>query len=125
MKAMRTIWLFVGLTVLAALSGCVIAAGPTVYVPQPTPVCPEGYYWSPGYGCVPLPVGVVVPPDAVFAVVNRQYLSLRACPTTKCGIQASLNVGEQVQVLNHQGGWTHVYVPGRGMEGWVATKYLN
>jgi uncharacterized protein YgiM (DUF1202 family) len=124
MKAMRTVCLFIGLAALAALSGCVVTAGPTVYVPQPAPVCPEGYYWSPGYGCVPA-VGVVVQPGAVYALVNTEYLSLRSCPTTKCSILASLNVGEQVQVLGNQGGWTHVYVPSRGMEGWVASRYLD
>lgn len=123
MKAMRSVCLLVGFSALVALSGCVVAAGPTVYVPSPPPVCPDGYYWSPGYGCVPAPV--MVAPSVVYAQVNTQYLSLRSCPTTKCGILASLDLGEQVQVLYHQGGWTHVFVPTRGLEGWVATKYID
>lgn len=125
MKAMRTVLLFVGLTALAALSGCVVAAGPTVYVPAPAPVCPVGYYWSAGYGCVPVPAGVVVPPDAVYTTVNTSYLNLRSCPSTKCSVLDSITLGEQVQVVGTQGSWTHVYVPARGIEGWVSSNYLN
>jgi len=126
MKAMRGLWLLLGLAAFLTVSGCTIAAGPAVYYPAtPRPPCPEGYYWSPGYGCLPVPVGVVVPPDATYAVVRTDGLSLRSCPTTKCGIMASLNSGEQVQVLAHEGNWTHVWAFTRGLDGWVASKHLN
>lgn len=122
MKAMRGLWLLLGLAALFAVSGCVVAAGPAVYVPPPA--CPEGYYYSPGYGCVPAG-RVAIPPDGVFAVVNTDGLSLRSCGSTKCGIINSLNAGEQVQVLGQEGGWSHVWAYTRGQEGWVSTKYLN
>ena len=125
MKALRGFGLFCCFALLLVVSGCVVAAGPTVYVPAPPPACPDGYYWSSGYGCVPLPAGIVVAPDAAYAVVNINYLSLRSCPTTKCGILASLELGEQVQVLGQEGGWTHVWAYARGQDGWVASKYLN
>uniref|UniRef100_I2Q1Z5 SH3 domain-containing protein n=1 Tax=Desulfovibrio sp. U5L TaxID=596152 RepID=I2Q1Z5_9BACT len=125
MKAVRGSWLWLGLATLLAVSGCTIAAGPAYYPPAGPPPCPAGYYWSPGYGCVPLPVGVVVPPDAVYAVVSTDGLSLRSCPGTKCGIINSLNAGEQVQVLGHEGGWTHVWAFTRGQEGWVGSKHLD
>lgn len=110
MKEMRALSLSLGLLALLAVSGCVIVAGPPVYVPPEPLPCPYGYYWSPGYGCIPAPVGVAVPPDATFAMVNIDGLSLRSCPTTKCGILASLGRGEQVQVLSHEGRWTRVWV---------------
>jgi len=126
MKALRGFGLLCCFATLLVVSGCVVAAGPTVYLPAPPPpACPDGYYWSSGYGCLPLPVGVVVPADAAYAVVNTNYLSLRSCPTTKCGIVASLDLGEQVQVLGQEGRWTHVWAYTRGQEGWVASKYLN
>ncbi len=125
MKTARGLALMVGLALVAALSGCTVAAGPAVYYPAPPPACPEGYYWSPGYGCVAMPPAVVVPPDAVYAVVNTNGLSLRSCPTTKCGIIDSLLVGEQVQVLSHKGAWTQVWAFSRGLEGWVASRYLD
>jgi len=123
MKAMRGLCLLFGLATLFVVSGCVVAAGPTVYVPPPA--CPEGYYYSPGYGCVPAVRPIVVPGGAVFAVVNIDGLSLRTCGSTKCGIINSLNVGEQVQVLGQEGSWTRVWAYTRNQEGWVATKYLN
>jgi uncharacterized protein YgiM (DUF1202 family) len=43
----------------------------------------------------------------------------------RCDIINSLNAGEQVQVLSHQGDWTHVWAFTRGQEGWVASRYLN
>ncbi|WP_300163790.1 SH3 domain-containing protein [Solidesulfovibrio sp.] len=126
MKAVRGVLLLALFGVAAALSGCVVAAGPAVYYHPAPPPCPEGFYWSPDYGCVALPPAeVVVPPDAVYAVVNTAGLSLRSCPTTQCGIVASLNQGEQVQVLSHEGAWTHVWAFGRGLEGWVASRYLD
>jgi uncharacterized protein YgiM (DUF1202 family) len=123
MKALRGLWLLLGLTVLAAVSGCVVTAGPTVYIPPPA--CPEGYYYAAGYGCLPVPGGVVIPADGIFAVVNTDGLSLRTCGSTKCGIINSLAAGEQVQVLGQEGGWTHVWAYTRGQEGWVSTKFLN
>jgi uncharacterized protein YgiM (DUF1202 family) len=125
MKALRPLSLFLGLSALLAVSGCVVVAGPAVYVP-PEPTCPPGYYWSPGYGCVAATGGVVVaPPSATYAVVNTEGLSLRSCPSTKCGIMASLGLGEQVQVLGYEGGWTHVWAYGRNLDGWVSSRYLN
>ena len=123
MKVMRGLWLLLGLAALFTVSGCVVAAGPMVYVPPPA--CPEGYYYSPDYGCVPASVPMVVPGGGVFAVVNIDGLSLRSCGSTKCGILDSLGAGEQVQVLGQEGNWTHVWAYTRNQEGWVATKYLN
>ena len=121
MTIWRTLLLLAGLA--AALSGCTVTAGPMVYLPPPA--CPEGYYYASGYGCVPLPTGVIVPPDAVYASVNTQGLSLRGCASTKCDIINSLNLGEQVQVLGHEGSWTHVWAVARSQEGWVASRYLD
>jgi uncharacterized protein YgiM (DUF1202 family) len=121
---MKTFWNLLALFGLAAaLSGCTVTAAPMVYVPPPA--CPEGYYYASGYGCLPLPAGVVVPADAVYAAVATQGLSLRSCGSTRCDIINSLNLGEQVQVLSHQGDWTHVWAFTRGQEGWVASRYLN
>lgn len=125
MKTVKRLGMLLCFGLAAALSGCVVAAGPAVYYPSSPPPCPPGYYWSPGYGCVAMPPSVVVPPDAVYAVVNTEGLSLRSCPTTKCGIITSLNQGEQVQVLGNEGGWTHVWAFTRGQEGWVASRYLD
>ncbi len=130
MNAVRGMFLLLALTALFAVAGCTVSAGPGpgiragVVVPPPPP-CPVGYYWSPGYGCLPLPPGAVVPPGASYAVVNRDYLSLRSCASTKCGIIDSLSLGEQVQVLGYEGGWTHVWAYARGKDGWVASRYLN
>lgn len=123
MKATKALLLAALLGVAAALGGCVVTAAPAVYYTAPPPPCPEGTYWSPGYGCVAAPV--VVPPDAVYAAVNVDGLSLRSCPTTQCGIVTSLNKGETVQVLSNEGGWTHVWAFSRGLEGWVASRYLD
>lgn len=123
MKAIQGLWLVLALMVLITVSGCAVAVRPAVYVPPPA--CPEGYYFSPGYGCIPLPAGVVLPHDGVFAVVNTDGLSLRSCGSTKCGIINSLTAGEQVQVLGQEGRWTRVWAFTRGQEGWVATKFLN
>ena len=123
MKAMRRLWLLLGLAALFAVSGCTVSAGPMVYVPPPA--CPEGYYYASGYGCVPATAPIVVPGGGVFAVVNIDGLSLRSCGSTKCGILDSLGAGEQVQVLGQEGNWTHVWAYTRSKEGWVATKYLN
>ncbi|HCR14525.1 SH3 domain-containing protein [Solidesulfovibrio sp.] len=125
MKATKALLLTAVLGVAAALAGCTVTAGPAVYYPAPPPPCPDGYYWSPDYGCVAVPPAVVVPPDAVYAAVNIDGLSLRSCPTTKCGIVASLGKGEQVQVLSHEGSWAHVWAYTRGLEGWVASRYLD
>jgi len=114
---MKSIWaycLVLGVATLLAVTGCVVTTAP----PPPQP-CAEGFYWSPGYGCVPIPV------NAAYAIVNINGLSLRTCPSTKCSILNSLYVGEQVQILGVEGGWTHVWAYGRGQVGWVATKYLN
>ena len=54
-----------------------------------------------------------------------RHLSLRSCPSSQCGIIASLGRGEQVQVLGHEGQWTRVWALRRGVEGWVASKYLD
>jgi hypothetical protein len=125
MKSLRGLCLFLGLVVLT-VTGCTVTAGPPVYLSGPRPVaCPPGYAWSPDYGCMPLTAGVVLPADATYATTRIDYLSLRSCPTTKCGILASLRLGEQVQVINHEEGWTHVWAYSRGLEGWVASKYLN
>ncbi|MHC1711133.1 MAG: SH3 domain-containing protein [Solidesulfovibrio sp.] len=124
MKSMRRLWLLLGLALLT-LSGCAVRAGPAVYMAAPQPVCPPGYYYAHNYGCMPLPVGVVLPPDATYATTRIDYLSLRSCPTTKCNILASLRLGEQVQVLNSEGSWTHVWAFTRGLEGWISSKYLN
>jgi uncharacterized protein YgiM (DUF1202 family) len=125
MKAAKALLLTTILGIAAALAGCTVTAGPAVYYPATPPPCPDGYYWSPGYGCVAVPPAVVVPPDAVYAAVNTDGLSLRSCPTTKCGIVTSLGKGEQVQVLSHEGAWTHVWAFTRGLEGWVASRYLD
>lgn len=125
MKAMRGLFVLLGFTMLVSMSGCVVTAGPTVYLPPPMPACPDGYYFAAGYGCVPLPAGVVVPPNATYATVNTDGLSLRSCASTKCGIIVSLSLGEQVQVLGYEGRWTHVWAYARGLDGWVASKYLN
>ncbi|MFP5257617.1 MAG: SH3 domain-containing protein [Acidobacteriota bacterium] len=123
MKAMRGLCLLLGLAALFAASGCTVSAGPAVYVPPPA--CPEGYYYSPGYGCVPAAGPIAVPGGPVYAVVNTDGLSLRACGSMKCGIINSLNAGEQVQVLGQEDGWTHVWAFTRNQEGWVATRFLN
>ncbi|KHK01588.1 SH3 domain-containing protein [Desulfovibrio sp. TomC] len=123
MNTIRGLFLLLGFSALLAISGCVVTAGPMVYVPPPA--CPEGYYYASGYGCIPLPAGVVVPADGVFAVVNTDGLSLRSCGSTKCAIINSLSAGEQVQVLGQEGGWTHVWAYTRGQDGWVSTRYLN
>ena len=127
MKGLRAVSFFLGLAALFAVSGCVVVAGPYYVPPAPPAPCPAGYYWSPGYGCLPLSPGVVAAPapDVVLAAVNTDGLSLRSCPTTKCGILASLLLGEQVQILDHQGAWTRVWAFARGLDGWVASKYLN
>jgi uncharacterized protein YgiM (DUF1202 family) len=124
MKILRGMWLLLGvLAMLSMISGCTVTAGPMIYVPPPA--CPEGFYYAAGYGCLPLPTGVVLPPDAVFAVVNTEGLSLRSCGSTRCDILNSLSAGEQVQVLGHEGGWTRVWAFTRGQEGWVASRYLD
>ncbi|WP_428568511.1 MAG: SH3 domain-containing protein [Solidesulfovibrio sp. DCME] len=123
MKAAKNWCLLAMLGVVAVLSGCVVAAGPAYYAAPPP--CPAGYYWSPGYGCVAAPVDVVVPPDPVYAVVNIDGLNLRSCPTTQCGVVTGLSRGEQVQVLAHEGNWTHVWAFTRNLEGWVASRYLD
>lgn len=126
MKKLRSLSLACSLLALLTVSGCVVVAGPYYVPPAPPAPCPSGYYWSPGYGCLPLSPGVVVvAPDATYAAANIDGLSLRSCPTTKCGIVASLSLGEQVQVLGYEGRWTHVWVYARGLDGWVASKYLN
>lgn len=121
MKALWTLLLFAGLA--AALTGCTITAAPMVYVPPPA--CPEGYYYASGYGCLPTPPGVVLPADAVYATVGIQGLNLRSCGSMQCAVINSLNQGEQVQVLSHEGDWTHVWAFSRGQEGWVGSRYLN
>lgn len=126
MKTLRGLWLLLVLTALATASGCTVAAGPAVYYPRPAPApCPPGYYWAHNYGCMPLPVGVTVPPGTTYAVVNTTGLNLRSCPGTKCGVIDSLNAGEQVQVLGYEGGWTHVWAFTREKEGWVGSRYLD
>jgi len=114
MKSLRAMCLVLGVATLLAVSGCVISTPP----PPPQP-CAEGFYWSPGYGCLAIPVA------APYAVVNINGLALRSCPSTKCTMLNSLYAGEQVQVLGAQSGWTQVWAYGRGQVGWVATKYLN
>ena len=114
MKSLLALCLVLGVATLLAVGGCVVTTAP----PPPQP-CAEGFYWSPGYGCVAIPV------NAVYAIVNINGLSLRSCPSTKCNIIDSLSIGEQVQILGAEGAWTHVWAYGRGQVGWVATKYLN
>lgn len=113
MKSFLTLCLVFGVAVLLALSGC-REGGPME--PQP---CAEGFYWSPGYGCVAFPA------YAPYAVVNTNYLNLRTCPSTKCAIITSLTLGEQVQILGVENGWTQVWAYARGQVGWVASKFLN
>lgn len=112
MKSLQALCLVCGVALLLMLAGC-HESGPME--PQP---CAEGFYWSPGYGCVAFPV------YAAYATVNTNGLSLRSCPSTKCAILNSLSQGEQVQVLGVEGGWTHVWAYTRGQVGWMATKYL-
>lgn len=115
---------------LAAVPGCVVYVPQARYAPAPPPAvvtplpCPPGYGWSPGYGCVPVPVT----PPAYVPVVTRvgsATLNLRACPGASCAVAAVLAQGEEVQVLGYDAGWTRVYVPARGIEGWVSGRYLS
>ena len=94
MKALRGFGLFCCFALLLVVSGCVVAAGPTVYVPAPPPACPDGYYWSSGYGCVPLPAiisacGVAPRQNAAFSPpwnsANRSRSSARKAGGPTCG----------------------------------------
>lgn len=123
MKTLRAMFPLFGFALLLALSGCVVSAG----YPPPTARCAPGYYWTAQWGCVPVPAtGVVIEtPGVSYAIVAIDGLSLRTCPTTKCNIVTSLSKDEQVQVLRYEGSWAHVWAYRRGMEGWVAVKYLR
>jgi uncharacterized protein YgiM (DUF1202 family) len=68
---------------------------------------------------------VAFPPYVPYAVVNTSYLNMRTCPSTQCSIITSLTLGEQVQILGVESGWTQIWAYGRGQVGWVASKYLN
>ena len=113
MKSLQALCLALGVATLLLLSGC-HEGGPME--PQP---CAEGFYWSPGYGCVAFPA------SAPYVTVATDYLNLRSCPSTKCAVIGSLSGGEQVQVLGAEGGWTQIWAYGRGQVGWAATKYLR
>jgi len=119
------------LCILPALHGCVVYVPQSRYDPAPPPQvivaplpCPAGYGWSPGYGCVPVPVQS--PAYApVITRVKSATLNLRACPGTSCAVTATLVQGEEVQVLGYGDGWTRVYVPSRSTEGWVSGRHLS
>jgi|GEM_PF-1254771 len=124
--------LLVILYVMSVLPGCVAYMPASRYAPPPQPPvaisplpCPDGYGWSPGYGCVPVPAP---PPPVYLPVITRvrsATLNLRACPGTSCAAIAALVQGEEVQVLGYGDGWTRVYVPSRGMEGFVSGRHLS
>lgn len=114
------------------VSGCVVVVGPRWYPPPPPPVyppppCPDGFYWN-GLECAPAPpppVPADPAPGAVYTKVRAAKLALRSCPAANCAALAVLGPGEDVAVLGYSEGWARVWSPSRGLEGWVASRYLS
>lgn len=119
---MKTIWnLLALLGLVAALSGCTVTAAPMVYVPPPA--CPEGYYYASGYGCIPCR-----PAWSCRRTRSTPWSTPRGAEPRSCGSHALRhhqlpNVGEQVQVLSHSRGLTHVWALPEARK--VASRYLN
>lgn len=78
-------------------------------------------------GCIPdTPDRHVIQPDRSLktAYVQVAALNLRKCPSIKCEIISVLHVGDAVDVLREQEGWSEIATSANGNRGWLASRYV-
>lgn len=128
---------FFGLIALAVLSLPMLAQA------QPAAVCPPGYTWD-GRACRPVPPPpprrYTPPPPPGYAPpppprrphhardieqVSRRYATLRSCPGHQCPPVTTLSRGTPVRILEWQGPYVLVRVPGTHLQGWVKRHALT
>ncbi|QUS36539.1 SH3 domain-containing protein [Falsirhodobacter algicola] len=92
------------------------------YIPVPEATAAVMQVTSPAAAAAPMPAAEERLPTAF---VTATALNLRAGPSTSDAALDRLREGEEVSVLQTEGGWTQVRLEGGGGEGWVATRYLS
>jgi len=73
---------------------------------------------------VALALALAAPADAETAWVRGAPLNLRSGAGTEFKILATVPVGAEVDVLQHDGAWTRIRL-GEGRTGWIAAGYLE
>lgn len=67
---------------------------------------------------------VFVKKNVVTRFVHVDALNMRKCASSKCHVLGHAYMGEQVQVLSQNGGWSKVK-NSKGTRGWVASRYIK